>query len=186
MTSNAPLRGGKSSLYEGGVRVPLVFVWPDHIPADTRTEAIFSTVDFYPTLLSALKVVPPPDTKFDGLDQTPVLLGKEPVTERTFCFFPHYDRDNNAPGASVRQGDWKLVRRFFGNLDHNKEQFDAYELYNLRKDVGETHDLATEHPENVRELDATLIRYLQDTGAVLPVKNPKYNPEAPEPGHEQR
>ena len=72
----------------------------------------------------------------------------------------------------MRQGDWKLIRRFFGNLDHKPDQSDTYELYNLRDDMGESHNLAAAQPDKVRELDAALSRYLRDTGAVLPVKNP--------------
>ena len=168
------------------MRVPLVFVWPGHIRPDTRSDAIFSSVDFYPTLLAALDVAPPPGPKFDGVNELPTLLGKGPVADRTLCFFPHYDRDLDAPGASVRQGDWKLIRRFCGNLDHKPDQADAYELYNLRDDIGESHNLASARPDKVQELDAALARYLRDTGAVLPVKNPKYDFEAPEPGQEHR
>ena len=69
MTSNLPLRSGKSAIYEGGVRVPLVFVWPGHIRPDTRSDAIFSSVDFYPTLLAALDVAPPPRREVRRLER---------------------------------------------------------------------------------------------------------------------
>lgn len=108
------------------------------------------------------------------------------IADRTLCFFPHYDHDLDAPGASVRQGDWKLIRRFFGHLDHKPDQADAYGLYNLRDDIGESYNLASAQPDKVQELDAALSGYLRDTGAVLPVKNPKYDCKAPEPSQEHR
>ena len=188
MTSNAPLRSGKSSLYEGGLRVPLVFVWPGHIKPDTHTEAIFSGEDFYPTILAAVGVTPPPNQRFDGLNQFSTLMGETParVRDRDLCFFPHYDRDLDAPGASIRCGDWKLIRRFFGNLDHKKDQTDACELYDLRTDIGESTNLAAALPDKVKELDAALAQFLKDSGAVLPVKNSKYDSEAPEPDQDHR
>ena len=130
-------------------------------------------------ITASIRTFPTPTAPRNALDE----MG---IADRTLCFFPHYERDLDAPGASVRQGDWKLIRRFFGNLDHTKDQSDAYELYNLHDDIGETHNLAAVRPEKVRELDAALVRHLRDTGAVVPVKNPGYDFEAPEPGQEHR
>ena len=181
MTSNAPLRSGKSSLYEGGTRVPLIFVWPGKIKPGAHSDAIFSSVDFYPTILAMLGLQPVPGQKLDGIDQVPALLGGAAPRDTTFCFFPHYDRDQMGPGAYVRRGDWKLIMRFCDNDD----QTDRHELYNLREDIGETRNLAAQQADKVSELDALLRQYLKDTGAVLPVKNPKYDSKAkaPTPGN---
>ena len=176
MTSNSPLRSGKSSLYEGGTRVPLAFIWPGKVKPDSHSDAIFSSVDFYPTILSMLGLHPARQ-KLDGFNQVPALLGKPGPRDTTFCFFPHYDRDQMGPGASVRKGDWKLIMRFCDNND----QSDRYELYNLREDIGETKNLASKNPDHVGELNLLLRQYLKDTGAVLPVRNPKYDPKVKMP-----
>ena len=177
MTSNAPLRGGKTALYEGGIRVPLIVVWPGRGKPGTRSDAIFSSVDFYPTILGMLGLQLPAGEPLDGVSQVPALLGKAAPRQTTFMFFPHYDREFDSPGAAVRQGDWKLVRRFFDNAD----QTDHYELYNLRADPGERRDLAVQQPDKRRELEALLAQHLEETGAVLPVENPKYDPKAQKP-----
>lgn len=177
MTSNHPLRGGKTSLYEGGIRVPLIVVWPGHVKPGTRSDAVFSSVDFYPTLLDMVGLQPLSGQPLDGVDQLPALLGKGRPRNATFTFFPHYDRELDSPGAAVRQGDWKLIRRFFDNED----QTDCYELFNLHTDPGEQRNLAVQRPEKVRELDDRLSHYLTESGAVLPVKNPKYDPAARKP-----
>ena len=143
----------------------------------TRNDAIFSSVDFYPTILDLLGLQPAPGQLFDGVSQVPALLGKAAPRETTFTFFPHYDREFDGPGAAVRQGEWKLIRRFFGNDD----QTDRYELYNLRTDPGERRDLAIQQPDKLRALHALLSQYLNATGAVLPARNPKYDPKAQKP-----
>jgi arylsulfatase A-like enzyme len=80
----------------------------------------------------------------------------------------------------VRRGDWKLIRFFCDG----PEQADRFELYNLKEDLGETKNLATEHPEKVKELDALISEHLKEINAVIPVKNPAYDStaKAPEPG----
>jgi arylsulfatase A-like enzyme len=177
MTSNVPLRGGKTALYEGGIRVPLVVVWPGQVQPGTRSDALFSSVDFYPTILGMLGLPPGSGQFWDGVNQVPALLGQAAPRQTTFTFFPHYDREYDGPGAAVRQGDWKLIRRFFDRDD----QSDCDELYNLRDDPGERRNLAGQQPDQVRALGVLLRQYLQETGAVLPVKNPYYDPKARPP-----
>jgi arylsulfatase A-like enzyme len=77
------------------------------------------------------------------------------------------------PGTWVRKGDWKLIRCYYDNPDRT----DRLELYNLKDDVGERHDLAQKMPEKVRELNALITRFLADTKAVIPVLNPAYDRE---------
>jgi arylsulfatase A-like enzyme len=174
-TSNVPLRGGKATMYEGGVRVPCIVVWPGTVEAGSRSDAMIQSTDLYPTLLDALGREPKPEQIFDGISIVPTLRGQvdEASADRAiFTFFPHAPRvpDHMPPAVSVHQGDWKLIRIF-----HEGEAGQhAYALYNLRDDIGETKNLASAQPQRVREFDALIEAFLKETNAVVPVPNPNY------------
>ncbi len=175
-TSNAPLRAGKASLYEGGTREPCIIVWPGKTRPGTSNDALFQSTDFYPTLLAMTGLKPHADVKLDGFDQSRTLLGEASPRDRVFCHFPH-GTPNQAvsipgmlPGTSVRQGDWKLIRFYADNEDGS----DRFELYNLKDDVGETRNLAAEKPALVREMNRLIGGFLKATDAVVPVRNPNY------------
>ncbi len=176
ITSNAPLRSGKASIYEGGTREPCIVVWPGKTEPATVSEALFSSVDFYPTLLEMCGLAPNSDLSLDGVSQVPTLLGKGPTRDRVFCHFPHGSDAQSVriagfkPSTSVRQGDWKLIRFYCDNPN----QSDRYELYNLRDDIGETNNLARANPAKVKALSALIDEFLQSTDAVVPRKNPGY------------
>jgi len=177
-TSNAPLRGGKATIYEGGTREPCIVVWPGKVKPGSRSEAFLSSVDWYPTLLDMTGVKPKQAVKFDGMSQLPALLGTGAPRDTLFCFFPHYVPATGAiPSVWVRRGDWKLIRFFCDNPD----QTDRFELYNSNDDIGETRNLAADNPGKVKELDALISRHLKDINAVVPVKNPNYDPNAKPP-----
>lgn len=175
-TSNAPLRSGKASIYEGGTREPCVVVWPGKVKPGASSEAFFSSVDFYPTLLEMCGLRPQPGLRLDGVSQVPALLDKGAPRETVFCHFPHgsaaqaKEIDGFLPATSVRRGEWKLIRFYVGNSDGS----DRFELYNLRDDVGETKNLAGAKPELVRELNTLITGFLADTAAVVPRLNPAY------------
>jgi arylsulfatase A-like enzyme len=179
-TSNLPLRAGKASIYEGGTREPCIVIWPGKTRPGTTTDALLQSVDLYPTLLTMCGLKPHAGLKFDGVDQTPVLLGGGPVRDRVFCHYPHGSERQAAnipgflPSTYVRKGDWKLIRFFADNADGS----DRFELYNLKDDLGETKDLAADKPELVRELNALISGFLRDTDAVIPLRNPGYDPNA--------
>lgn len=169
-TSNAPLRGGKATLYEGGTREPCVVVWPGRVKPGSRTAAIVSSVDFYPTILDAAGV-PHSRQELDGISILPALRGRALNREAIFCHFPHYiPRTGAVPGTWVRKGDWKLIRLYCDNED----QSDRFELYNLKDDLSETRNLAAQHPEKVKELDRLIEGFLRRTGALVPKPNPAY------------
>ena len=95
-----------------------------------------------------------------------------------FGFFPHQTKsEGGLPAASVRKGDWKFIRFFGEGLNGN----DATVLYHLASDIGKRNDLSTSQPDKVKELNAILDGYLKDTQALLPVKNPAYDPAAAAP-----
>jgi len=170
-TCNAPLREGKGHIYEGGQRVPLMIRWPGQIKPESTSDAVVGAIDLYPTILDALSLKVPSGQKVDGVSFLPVLLGTgEWKRKAYFTWFPHL-----IPAVSVRAGEWKLIRRW----EPHPEYPALYELYNLKDDIGEKVDLAKKMPEKVRELDALIDGFVEDTGALVPQPNPDY--KAPDP-----
>jgi arylsulfatase A-like enzyme len=166
-TNNLPLRDGKGKLYEGGTRVPLMVRWPGHIKPGTTSDAIVGCIDLYPTILDLADLPLPQQQTIDGLSIGPVLRQTgELERDAYFIWFPHL-----VPGVSVRQGDWKLIRRF---TERPEDYEGLHELFNLKDDLGETTNLAANHPEKVKELDALIDGFVADTGALYPVPNPAF------------
>jgi arylsulfatase A-like enzyme len=186
-TSNSPLRGGKATPWEGGVRVPCIIAWPGLIKAGSRNETPIQSEDFYPTFAELLDLKVPQDQIFDGLSIAPVLRGGTLPERPLFRYFPHSPAkvpDKTPPTVTVTLGDWKLMR-FFHDGENGAH---VHQLYNLREDIGETNDLASQHPEQVERLSAMIDGFLVRTGAVLPMPNPDYRPgtqaaAAPNPLH---
>jgi arylsulfatase A-like enzyme len=178
-TSNAPLRGGKATLYEGGLRVPCVVSWPQVTKPGSRSDAVIQSTDFYQTFLQLLRLQPEPGQVFDGISIVPALRGEALNREAIFSIFPHSPGvpDTLPPGVTATAGDWKLIRLF-----HEGENgAHAYRLYNLKDDIGETRDLAAEQPERVRQLDGLITKFLAETKAVVPLPNPAFGRDTAEP-----
>lgn len=179
-TSNAPLRGGKASMYEGGIHVPCVIVWPGITHPGTRSDAMIQTTDFYPTILNQLGISIPEDYPVDGYDITQALSGKKWERKSMFTYFPHAPHVPNwmPPAVSVHVGDWKLIRQFY----QGENGAHGYLLYNLKDDIGERNNLAAKYPKRVKQMDALIENYLKDAKTVVPLPNPefdqtKYHPE---------
>lgn len=171
-TNNHPLRSGKGSIYEGGVRVPTAVVWPGHVESGSKTDAVVTSIDYYPTILDVLGLKPQADQVLDGVSILPVLSGEKSIgREAVFCHLPHYvNTTGNRPSTSVRRGGWKLIRFYADNDD----QTDRLEVYNLADDIGETRNLAAEKPELTAELLALIERHIAETKPLVPVPNPAY------------
>ena len=178
-TSNHPLRGGKANMYEGGVRGPAIIAFPEHVEAGSRSDEVIQSCDFYPTLLELLSIEPQPDQSFDGISIVPALKGKSLGRDAIFTYFPHSPPipEWMPPAVSVHCGEWKLIRIFHGGDDGQHR----YKLFNLRDDIGEQNNLAPERPDLVKELDVLIDGFLNDTNAVLPLPNPKFNAAAYRP-----
>ena len=147
VTSNLPLRGGKAWIYEGGIRVPLLIKWPGKTDAAEPCAVPVISTDFYPTMLQIAGLELRPELHLDGVSLVPLLGGQVTELDRNALFFhlPVRHRLNTmGPCGAVRKGDYKLIQRF--------ESMDSPELYNLRDDCGERHDLAAQHPDRVAEL----------------------------------
>lgn len=165
--SNGGLRGSKGLLYEGGIRVPLIVRLPDGTGAGTTCSIPVHSCDLFPTLLELAGLAPSPAPAGDGVSLVPLLKSAEGVDpERPlFWHYPHYNMHGARPGSAIRIGDFKLIEFFETN---------HCELYNLREDPAEAHDLATDLPATVHRLQARLHQFWTDTGARLPMRNPDY------------
>lgn len=136
VTSNTPLRAGKSTLYEGGIRVPLIIAGPGFPSRGAVCEVPVVTTDLYPTFLSIAGTRPRAGVRLDGLPIERALADPDSLRERPLFWYyplakPHFLGGRSS--AAVRQGDFKLIE-FFDTK--------TIELYNLREDLGESHDLA--------------------------------------------
>ena len=168
-TNNAPLREGKARIYEGGQRVPLMVRWPGRIKPGSTSDAVVAAIDLYPTLLDALELPKPKDHLIDGESILPVLEGTGELKRKAyFTWFPHL-----VGAVSVRQGDYKLIRRF----EPHPKYPELAELYDLEKDIGETRNLSGKMPEKVKELQALIDGFVKETGALHPKPNPNYDPD---------
>ena len=147
--SSGPLRAAKGSTYEGGLRVPCIVRWPGKVRASHVSDAIFSTLDFLPTFATLAGFATPTDRMIDGVDQTDLLLGKSEQGKRQdYYFFCQGELQG------VRNGKWKLMRadrrKFYGYVKDRGTK--SVELYDLNADIGETNNVADQHPEVVREM----------------------------------
>jgi arylsulfatase A-like enzyme len=159
-TSNAPLRAGKGWLYEGGIRVPLIVRAPGVTRAGTVAATPVITTDVYPTLLTLAGLPLRPAQHLDGTSFVPVLRGETPTAARTlYWHYPHYHGSTWAPGAALREGNWKLVE----NL-----HYESVELFDLSQDLSEKHDLAKTKPEVTTELLGKLHAWQKSVGAFIP------------------
>lgn len=174
-TDNTPLRGGKASMFEGGIRVPCIVVWPGITRPGSRSDEIIQTSDFYPTLLNGINIGLSKDHKVDGIDIMPALKGDKLDREAIFTYFPHSPPIPEwlPPSVSVHSGDFKLIRIFYGGENGAHD----YRLYNLAKDIGEKNNLAASHPEKVTTLDKMIENHIKDSKAVVPIPNPNFDPK---------
>jgi arylsulfatase A-like enzyme len=173
-TSNAPLRGGKATMYEGGTRVPAVVVMPGVAKESSVSSARIQSEDYYPTLLEALGIVAPADQKFDGQSFLDAIKGKPFERAANFQYFPHAPKvpDQLPPSVAVHLLNWKMIRVFHDGANGQHRRL----LYDLDKDLGETTDLSAQHPEVIEQLDGRIDQFLKETNAVLPIPNKDYEP----------
>jgi len=163
VTSNAPLRAGKSTLYEGGIRVPLIVRYTKTVPAGTVCRMPTSNIDFYPMLCQLAGARPDSKQHVDGVSLLPLLKNPQAPLRRDELYW-HYPLDKphflggHSSGA-IRKGDWKLIEYF---------DADRKELYNLKDDISEKNNLAGKNPEKLAELQGLLKAWRKDVGAKIP------------------
>ena len=171
VTSNAPLRSGKGSLYEGGVRVPLIVKWPGVTPAGGVCHQPVVSTDLYRTILEMAGQGSSANGHEDGVSLVPLL--RQPTTalarDTLYFHYPHY-YETTSPVSAIRSGDWKLLEYY---------EDGRLELFNLADDPGEAANLATSRKEKSRDLQHALHVWLESVDAQMPVPN---KPESIEAG----
>jgi arylsulfatase A-like enzyme len=169
-------------MYEGGIREPLLIYWPHHGEHGVSTDVPVISTDFYTTILDMVGLDPKPhgSNGVDGSSLVPVLKGDQAGIQQLkqkplFWHFPHYSNHGaQSPGGAVRYGDYKLIEYYENN---------TVQLFNIKTDPGEQHDLAKTEPEKVKELTKMLHDWRQQVGAWMPAPNPKYQEELKWPGN---
>jgi arylsulfatase A-like enzyme len=177
VTDNSPLRSGKGSLYEGGIRVPLIVRLPGLTARGQTCDEPVLCTDFFPTiteLCAGGRAQPAPAGPLDGVSLVPLLKQPKSHLPRDAMFFhyPHY-YPTTTPVSAVRSGDWKLLEYFADS---------HVELYSLRDDPGEHDDVAKKLPERAAQLRARLHAWWREVGAQFPQPNPAYQPKPQKAG----
>jgi arylsulfatase A len=160
VTSNAPLRGGKSSLYEGGTREPLIISYPQKFAQGKLCDVPVINYDFYTTLIELIGGQLSPEQKMDGISFASLLTNPEGRLNERDLFW-HYPLEKphflgGRSSGSIRSGNWKLIEYF-----DTGEQ----ELFNLENDPGESHNLALDNPGLVDDLQARLSQWRKSVDA---------------------
>jgi len=159
-TSNLPLRAGKGHCYEGGIRVPLFVRWPGTTKAGSSTDKVISGVDYHPTLIEAAGLKLKKDFKVDGVSFVPTLKGEKQDDNCRAIFWhspiarPYSTGDINV--TAIRQGDYKLLDFYDARIK---------ELYNIKEDIGEQHNLIKEKPEMANKLYNEILQWRKDVNA---------------------
>lgn len=169
VTTNAPLKGEKGMLYEGGVRVPLIVKYPGVTTPGSVCEEPTISYDFYPTFVDAAGGALPKTQTIDGLSFMPLLKNPKQTLKRDALYwhYPHYH--HHRPASSIRDRDWKLIEY----LDGTNE----VELFNLSQDIGEQSDLSKDKKGMVSHLKQKLKKWRASVLAAMPIANPSYDPE---------
>lgn len=179
--ANDPLRYGKGSMYEGGIRVPMMVKWPGKIEQGSVCKTPVHIIDIYPTLLEIAGGKMEQDWILDGISLMPLLSQKNDLSrESLFWYMPLYDAAWGAtPCAVIRKGNYKLIE-FFGDYCDREDNWKYIpegrtELFNLAEDIGETTDLSKEFPNLTKSLKEELYAWIQDMDAPLPILNTRYD-----------
>jgi len=149
--SSGPFRGIKREMYEGGTREPMIAWWPGHTPADKTTDQIFTFWDFLPTVADLAGAPIPP--KLDGISIAPTLLGEPQTKQDEYLYWEFHEHGLE---QAVRAGDWKAVRH---------SPTGPIELYDLKTDIAEAHDISAQHPDVV----ATMKKDMEEAHVDPPV-----------------
>ena len=165
---NLPLRAGKGWLYEGGIREPTLIRAPGVTRPGSVSHKPMISMDFFPTMLDLAGLPLQPKLHVDGRSLLSQLKGNDTGQRTLHWHYPHYHGSSWKPGASIRDGDWKLIEFY---------HYNNFELYNLAKDPGERTDLAKRNPRKAAELRAKLSAWQKRMKAKMPVLNPDYKAE---------
>jgi uncharacterized sulfatase len=167
ITDLTPLRGEKGGIYEGGIRVPLIFRWPRTVMPGSVCETPVMSTDFLPTFAQAAGICLPEAQVVDGVSLVPLLKGQAGLNrDQLFTYFPDYHHD--FPGTAIRDGDYKLIE---------SSEDGHLELYNLADDIGEQNNLAVTLPGKAADLRAKLHAWRTALRAKDTTANPQHDPK---------
>ncbi len=158
-TSNRPLRTGKTFVFEGGLRTPLLIHWPGHTEPGRSVAIPVTSMDFYPTLLEMAGLPSRPEQQIDGVSLVPLFKNGALDRDTLYWHFPHYQGEGSYPASAIRKGNLKLI--------HNYHHDDLL-LYDLVNDPFETNNLAESMPAKAAALDRELMAYLEKVDAYTP------------------
>ncbi len=177
VSTNEPLRDEKGTLYEGGIREPLIVRWPGVVKPTTTCDAPVTSVDFYPTFLEIVAAKGNPSHILDGESILPLLKRTGTLKrDAIYWHYPHYH--HSRPAGAIREGNFKLIEFY---------EDGRLELYNLKRDISEKRNLATKLPKKAAQLQKKLAAWRQSVDAKMPTPNPDYDPaRAHEWGRRQR
>lgn len=167
-TNNTPLKAGKGSEYEGGIRVPFIAKWLGKIKGGIENDTPIICNDIYPTALDAAKLPLLPNHHEDGLSLMPLLTGEAKTLDRDALYWhnPHYNvHPYSAPVGVVRKGDWKLMEFY---------ESGTFELYNLKNDIAESNNLIEKEPQIAIQLKQDLENWRQSVDAEMMSINPDF------------
>lgn len=166
-TSNLPLRGAKGFLYEGGIREPMIVYWPGKHKQGYVCDTPVVSTDFYPTILEMVGLPTRPKQHPDGVSLTSLIQGDKFIErDGIYWHFPHYSNHGmQSPGGAIRVGDWKLLEYFENG---------TVQLFNLKKDLSEQHDLSQREPEKAAQLLSQLRDWRKRVGANMMPPNPAW------------
>ena len=167
-TDNFPLRRGKGSAYEGGVRVPAIICWPGFISAGSRCETPVMTMDLFPTFCEIAGVEPIEAGEIDGRSLMPLFRDASiPFDRDLFWHYPHYHAGGDGPYSAIRSGNYRLI-------EFHEDQ--SVRLYDLAADIGERNDLSVELVNITAALRQKLHDWRQSVSAQMPMRNPDHDP----------
>ena len=174
-TSMQPLRGSKGMLYEGGIRVPMIVLFPGLTSPGSICRTPVISLDIFPTLRETAGIKKTGKEVLDGISMLPLLGGRSFLDRDLFWHFPSYlegyreqETWRTTPAGAIRSGEWKLIEFF---------EDGRLELYNLDRDISEKHNLVDTYPEKTLDLHNRLKRWRRITGAPVPSEpNPEYRP----------
>lgn len=176
-TSNLPLRAGKGTFYEGGIRTPFCIRWPGVIKAGSVTDTPVNSVDLMPTFAEITTAPSPESQPVDGISLLPILQGKPLDTKRPVYFhfplylggskkdkvLPSYDGEQHywraVPSSTLISGEWKLIYY---------DEYENYELFNIKKDISEQKNLAKEKPDIAVDLLKKMTKWREEVKAPVP------------------
>lgn len=166
VTTNAPLRDEKGTLYEGGIREPMIVRWPGVVKPNSTCSEPVTSVDFYPTFLAIADSKSIPAQALDGENITPLLKQTGKLKrDSIYWHYPHYH--HSTPAGAIRSGDWKLIEFF---------EDGKLELYNVAQDIGEKNNLSKAKPKFAKKLQKRLSTWRKSIKADMPKPNPNYDP----------